>query len=194
MTLPIIHINGYPGMGKLTIARKLVELLSPYNGRLVHNHLLIDPVGAILPRSSPDYQPARHAVRSVIFDALAVSQDTADSVFVFTDFQSNDEIGRGVIAEYRNMTARRGCTFVPVTVTCNEEENLRRLASIERVVHGKLTDATVVAHLRENAVVHQWPKEDPCHMELDITKLNADEAAHAIFEHVLAVCKELSNH
>ncbi|RGP79773.1 aaa atpase family [Fusarium longipes] len=194
MALPIIHINGFPGVGKLTIARKLVDLLSPYNGKLVHNHLLIDPVGAILPRSSPDYQTARRAVRSVIFDALAVSHDTADSVFIFTDFQSNNEIGRGVIAEYCNMTERRGCTFVPVTVTCNKEENLRRLASTERTVHGKLTDATLVAHLRENAVVYQWSKDDPYHMELDITELNVDEAAHAIFEHVLAVCKELSNH
>ncbi|TVY75382.1 hypothetical protein Focb16_v005198 [Fusarium oxysporum f. sp. cubense] len=190
MPLPIIHINGFPGQGKLTIARKLIELLKPYNGKLVHNHLLIDPVGAILPRSSPDYQPLRRAVRSVIFDALAVSQDTMESIVVFTDFQSNDGIGRGVMTEYCDMAARRGCTFVPITITCSKEENLRRLASSERVLHEKLTDTVLVAHLRDNDVVHQWP-DDPFHMELDVTKLQADAAARVIHEHVLRVCKEL---
>jgi tRNA uridine 5-carbamoylmethylation protein Kti12 len=193
MTHPVIHINGYPGSGKLTIARKLVDLLSPYNGKLVHNHLLIDPVGAVLPRSSPDYQPMRRALRSVIFDALAVSQDTAGSVFVFTDFQSGDDVGRGVMLEYREMAARRNCTFVPITVTCSKDENLRRLASAERMLHRKLTDAELVTHLRDNAITHQWPKDDPFHMELDITALDADVVAHMILEHVLRVCKELGS-
>lgn len=191
MARPIIHINGYPGTGKLTIAQKLVELLSSYNGRLVHNHLLIDPVGAILPRSSPDYQPLRRALRSVIFDALAASHDTKESIYVFTDFQSNDDIGRGVIAEYRDMAAHRGCSFVPITVTCGEDENLRRLASSERIRHGKLTDAKLVARLRDTAVIYQWSKDDPLHMELDITELEVDAAAHTIFEHVFRVCEEL---
>ncbi|KAF5658764.1 aaa atpase family [Fusarium circinatum] len=190
MALPIIHINGFPGQGKLTIARKLVELLKPYNGKLVHNHLLIDPVGAILPRSSPDYQPTRSAVRSVIFDALAVSRDTMGSVYVFTDFQSNDDIGRGVMAEYCNMAARRGCTVLPITVTCSKEENLRRLSSSERVLHEKLTDTALVAYLRDNAVTYQW-SDDPLHMEIDVTELEADAVARIIYEHTLKVCKEL---
>ncbi|KAM0208273.1 hypothetical protein ACHAPQ_010036 [Fusarium lateritium] len=108
MPLPIIHINGFPGTGKLTIARKLVALLAPYNGKLVHNHLLIDPAGAILPRTSVDYQPLRRAIRTAIFDTLATSRDTFDSVFVFTDFQSDSDIGSAVMAEYCAMAARRG--------------------------------------------------------------------------------------
>lgn len=31
--LPIVHINSFPGIGKLTIARKLVDLLKPFNGK-----------------------------------------------------------------------------------------------------------------------------------------------------------------
>lgn len=36
----------------------------------------------------------------------------------------------------------------------------------------------VVAHLRDNALIYQWPNNDPLHMELDITELKVDQAAH----------------
>ncbi|CAG9986693.1 unnamed protein product [Clonostachys byssicola] len=175
---------------KLTIARKLVTLLEPFKGKLVHNHLLIDPAGAILPRSSPDYQPLRCAIRAAVFDALAVSHDTFDSVFVFTDFQSDDEVGSAVMGEYRAMAARRGCTFVPITLTCSKEENLRRLVSSERSAHGKLTDTELVARLRDNAVTHQSPG-DPFQLELDLTELDAEAAARMVHQHILDVCVEL---
>ncbi|KAM0495614.1 hypothetical protein ACHAP8_007880 [Fusarium lateritium] len=191
MPLPIVHLNGFPGTGKLTIARKLVDLLQPFQGKLVHNHLLIDPAGAILPRTSTDYQPLWYAIRAVIFDALSVSQDTFNSAFVFTDFQSDDSIGRGVMAEYCAMAARRGCTFVPVTVTCTKEENLRRLVSSERALHGKLTDVDLVARIRDNSVVYQWPGNSN-HLELDLTGLDADTSAGIIFRHLMMVCKDLS--
>lgn len=192
MPLPIIHINGFPGIGKLTIARKLVALLAPHNGKLIHNHLLIDPAGAVLPRSSADYQPLRRAIRDAVFNTLAVSPDAFDSVYVFTDFQSDDDVGRAVMAEYRAMAARRGCTFVPVTVTCGREENLRRLASSKRALHGKLTSAEVVSGIRANTVIHQ-SRRDLFGMELDLTDLDADVAARKIYEHVLEVCEELSS-
>ncbi|CAG9948838.1 unnamed protein product [Clonostachys rosea f. rosea IK726] len=162
----------------------------PFKGKLVHNHLLIDPAGAILPRSSADYQPLRCAIRAAVFDALAVSRDTFDSVFVFTDFQSDDEIGSAVMGEYRAMAARRDCTFVPITLTCSKEENLRRLDSSEGSVHGNLTDAELVARLRDNAVMHQSPG-DPFQLELDLTELDADAAARMVHQHILEVCVEL---
>ncbi|KAF4998672.1 hypothetical protein FGRMN_2998 [Fusarium graminum] len=189
MPLPIVHINGFPGTGKLTIARKLVALLVPYNGKLVHNHLLIDPASAILPRTIIDYQPLRRAIRTVVFDTLATSLDTFDSIFVFTDFQSDDAIGRGVMDEYRAMASWRGCAFVPITVTCSMEENLRRLVSTERMQHGKLTDAELVAHIRGSIIIFQSP-EDHRGMELDLTELDADTAATMIYEHIAKVCKD----
>ncbi|CAI6092900.1 unnamed protein product [Clonostachys chloroleuca] len=161
----------------------------PFKGKPVHNHLRIDPAGSILPLSSADYQPLRCAIRAAVFDALAVSRDTFDSVFVLTDFQS-DEIGNAVMGEYRAMAARRGCTFVSITFTCSKEENLRRLVSSERSVHGKLTDSELAARLRNNAVTHQSPG-DPFQLELDLTELDADAAARMVHQHTLEVCVEL---
>jgi hypothetical protein len=190
MPFPIIHINGFPGIGKLTIARKLVDLLKPFNGKLVHNHLLIDPAGAVLPRSSNDYQPLRRAIRATVFDTLAKSPDTFDSVFVFTDFQSNDDIGHSVIAEYCSMAMRRSCALVPIILTCSKEENLRRLGTTERSMHGKLTDLELVSYIRDNDEVYRFP-DGPLQMELDVTNLDADAAARLIYKHFLDVCVEL---
>ena len=191
MPFPVVHINGFPGTGKLTIARKLIDLLKPFNAKLVHNHLLIDPAGAVLPRTSVDYQPLRRAIRAAVFDTLAKSPDTFDSVYVFTDFQTGDEIGSSVMAEYRDMARRRDCVFVPVILTCSTEENLRRLGSVERAKHGKLTDKEVVSAMREEgAEVHRWER-DEMQMELDVTELDADEAARVICRHVMGVLEDL---
>lgn len=191
MPFPIVHINGFPGIGKLAIARKLVDLLKPFDGKLVHNHLMIDPAGAVLPRSSSDYQPLRRAIRAAVFDTLAKSPDTFGSVFVFTDFQSNDDIGRSVVAEYRSTAIRRNCTLVPVVLTCSKEENLRRLGTTERSIHGKLTDSELVSYIRDTVEVHRLP-DNPLEMELDVTIMDADAAARLIYTHVLNVCVELN--
>ena len=46
----IIHINGWPGTGKLTVGRLLAERLG---ARLVDNHTLLNPAEALFSRSDP---------------------------------------------------------------------------------------------------------------------------------------------
>lgn len=189
MALPLIHINGFPAVGKLTIARKLVELLQQFDAKLVHNHLLIDPASAVLPRSSPDYQPLRRAIRDAVFNSLAESQDTWRSMYIFTDFQSDDDVGRSVMAEYRVLAERRNCTLIPITLSCSKEENLRRLVTPQRTVFSKLTDLELVKNILETDVIYQW-RDEPRHMELDVTSLDVDEAARRICDHVVEACRD----
>lgn len=66
---PIIHINGFPGTGKLTVAQYLVADVTPVNLKLIHNHLLINPADAVLHRNQPGYQALRQAIRGAIFTA-----------------------------------------------------------------------------------------------------------------------------
>lgn len=66
-----VYINGYPGVGKLTIAKELryarfmsmliSRLLMP-GARLLDNHKLIDPAAALFERGAPEYQPLRQAI------------------------------------------------------------------------------------------------------------------------------------
>lgn len=55
-----LYINGFPGVGKLTVAKELQKLVP--NSKVYHNHLFIDPIAAVVDRSSPHY----NAMRSVI--------------------------------------------------------------------------------------------------------------------------------
>jgi hypothetical protein len=73
-----LYLNGYPGVGKLTISRELLSVTSiPVlnmtdedprklipNSRVFHNHLIIDPAGALFERDDPEYQPLRRALVS----------------------------------------------------------------------------------------------------------------------------------
>ncbi|KAI9833610.1 MAG: hypothetical protein M1819_003563 [Sarea resinae] len=187
---PIIHINGYPGAGKRTIARILVGLLDAFEARLVHNHLLIDPAGAVLPRTSSDYQALRRKIREAVFDTLVQSADTMRSMYVFTDYQSSDALGTSVVAEYESTALRRGCDFIPVIVQCSTPENLRRYVSEERTLLGKVTDVALLSHFRDNAEVHRFSNH-PLQLELDVTNLEPAIAARLIYEHVLSVCQDL---
>lgn len=183
---PIVYINGFPGVGKLTIGRHLATLLSPLNGKLVHNHLLINPADAVLSRSQPGYQALRHAVRAAIISALIHEPATYDSVYVFTDFQSLNELGKSVCEEYAAATTARGCVFIPVVVTCALDENMERLVSHERAEHKKLTNVDLARKFREEEDVYRF-EDQPASLEIDVTELEPEEAANRIFEHISEV-------
>ena len=62
-TPPWIYINGYPGVGKHTVALALERTLRQrgfrHPVRVYHTHLLIDPIGAIVDRDAPEYGTLR---------------------------------------------------------------------------------------------------------------------------------------
>ena len=82
----IVHINGWPGTGKLTVGRLLAKRLG---ARLIDNHMLLNPAEALFARSNPLHASLRGQIRRVVFDH-AVRTDPAES-FVFTDALSDDE-------------------------------------------------------------------------------------------------------
>src|SRR5208282_864389 len=104
---------------------------------------------AVLPRSSPQYQELRFQLRQVLFETLATASDTFEFVYVllafhmnaylhwssyiFTDFQSDNELGREVVGHYAQAARDRGCTFIPVVLTCDAAVNAQRMRSGERL-------------------------------------------------------------
>ncbi|KAK8007449.1 hypothetical protein PG989_001439 [Apiospora arundinis] len=176
--LPLIQINGLPGVGKLTTARALQFLLhshspSPHqllSARLVDNHLLIDPADAVLQRTEPGYQALRRALRSVVLDPIAENPATHGHVYIFTDCQSDDPLG--------------AATGVHV----------ERVGAADRVARGgKLVDVTLLKGIRETTVIHRFTEEDVLGgtLELDVTRLSPEEAAVRIMQHVLDAHPEL---
>jgi hypothetical protein len=188
---PIIHINGFPGTGKKTIATHLERKLSSSGlpAQLTHNHVLINP--AKLPRTHPGYQAERKAIRNEYFKPLIEDHNTYGTTYIFTDFQSTDAIGSSVCEEYAALAAKRGCMLIPILLFCDEAENLSRAVSDDRAEHGKLTDAGVVRNLLRNGTVVYRFSADTESLELDVTKLPAEEAANILHQHVLKLYRRL---
>jgi broad-specificity NMP kinase len=189
--LPIIHINGFPGTGKLTIARLVANMLNTETRtttKLIHNHLLIDPTDAVLHRTQPGYQALRKAIRAAVFGALERETATHDSTYIFTDWQSSNPEGSSVCAEYAATAVQRGCELVPIVLNCTVEENMRRLVSGGRTGSRKLTDVELARRFRKDGPpVHRFTGYSTF-LELDVTTLNAEETARVIVTHVLNVC------
>jgi hypothetical protein len=196
--LPIIHLNGFPGTGKLTIARKLVEQLNrdfekqqpydsarPARAKLVHNHLLIDPAAAVLERKQSGYNELRTAIRQAVFTTLVKEISTYDTIYVFTDWQSGDVLGTEVCEEYLAMAKARGSQFIPILITCDEQENVRRIQGVERAISTKLTDSELLVQWRQEVdppPVYLF-RDEKARLELDVTSLKPEQAAEAIWKH-----------
>lgn len=183
---PIIYINAFPGTGKLTIAKHLVSLFQAGTVKLVHNHLLINPADAVLDRDQPGYQKLRHKIRRAILKPLIKNEETHYSAYIFTDFQTDNELGINTSLEYMHCAEKRRCQFIPITLVCDEEVNLRRLVSDDREIHGKLVDAELVRNFRRGSSVF-GSKGYTDGFTLDVTSLSAEEAAAEIARHLVKV-------
>lgn len=95
------------------------------------------------------------------------------------------------MGEYESAARDRRCTFVPIILSCAKDENLKRLESKERWLHGKLTDTALVSYILDNEGVHKF-KDHPLQMELDVTHIEPMTAARLLYNHVLKVCIDLN--
>ncbi|EEU35866.1 uncharacterized protein NECHADRAFT_29433, partial [Fusarium vanettenii 77-13-4] len=124
---PIIYINAFPGTGKLTIAKHLVSLFQTGSVKLIHNHLLINPADAVLDRDQEGYQKLRRKIRRAIFKPLIKNEETYHCAYIFTDFQTDNDLGINTSLEYMHCAEERHCQFIPITLVCEESVNLKRL-------------------------------------------------------------------
>jgi adenylylsulfate kinase-like enzyme len=178
-----IYINGYAGVGKLTIATCLLPLL-PQPAKLLDNHLLIDPVAALLDRTSAEYQPLRKSVRQLMLSAICNSTELKQTTLVFTDQQSSSPLGSSVAREYEAAASNRNARFLSIRLQCNEEEHLRRALSGDRVkgLWTKLTNEKFIRLMREKEDVFMFGGEDE--LTIDVTDLSPHQAAQSIAEFV----------
>jgi hypothetical protein len=182
----ILFLNGFPGVGKYTVARKLAAVLP--NARLLDNHALIDPVEAIEPGRTPEHYSLRKAIRTAAFKGIKESP-RKDLAMILTSCTSSSPADMAVFEEYLDIARHRKIPFVSVNITCSDQANVARLVASERADgrKSKLTDASVLDRLKRDAVLLD-PRRDGVdvagveqhHFELDNTNLSPEEAAMAI--------------
>lgn len=95
----LVLLNGFPGTGKLTIARVLQSRLEEVNTRLIDNHLIIDPAEAIHPSRGPEHKALRNRLRQTILDELR-SLPNPDTLVIMTVCLGANKEDAAVFAEH----------------------------------------------------------------------------------------------
>ncbi|RFU75587.1 hypothetical protein TARUN_6647 [Trichoderma arundinaceum] len=167
MARPVVWINAFPGTGKLTIAREFALVHKP--SILIDNHQLIDPVAARLSRDHPQYQTERRRERERAFNRYVLDPASLSKTVIFTDFQTDNELGQATAQEYWQAAQKAGRPFVPIYLSCDVEANIERATSSERTqgTTTKLTDASIIRDLLSRCKIFQFDNSpyEKCHID-----------------------------
>jgi predicted kinase len=167
----ILHINGYPGVGKLTVARMLAEAL---DAKLVDNHSIYNLAFALTEYKSAAYYETLEAVRAIAFErVLELPEKTP---VISTNAHMTDSAwGNANWDAVVDLARRRGSPLLILVLDCAPAENDRRIASPEREAKRKLTDPS---KFTGNWSGRELIDRDGDHMvHIDTTGLSAEETA-----------------
>ncbi|RYP85168.1 hypothetical protein DL770_005082 [Monosporascus sp. CRB-9-2] len=174
---PVLWINGFPGSGKLTVAKILVR--KHHSAVALDNHKLIDPVEARFSRNHLDYQKHRRRYRQTVLDHYARDEST------LTRQRTRPEVAN----EHRDAARETGRPFIPVYMICDVEANLERIANADRreSALGKLLDRRILERLRASCELYVF--EDDCpSLTVDTTDTPPADTATKILAFLNRLC------
>lgn len=175
-----IYLIGFPGSGKLTIAKELQKIIPSI---LVDNHLINNVVFSLIDTDGKTKLPMQvwdHtlAVRKI---ALATIRDLAkpDRNFIFTNcLREGDAVDRELYEEIVALAQFRSAKLLPVRISISIDELRRRVVSPGR--KALLKDINPLG-ADENSLNSTVLRPDGC-FELNVTELTAVAAAQRIVE------------
>ena len=170
----VLHLNGWPGTGKRTIAAILAAQIG---ARLLDNHVMLNPAEALFERGDPNHAALLDAVRSLTLDYAA--HVPSGTPIIATNALSDDEADIALFDRYRTLATRRGARLAAVVLDIAPDENARRLQSPGRAGHRKLTRPDVL-HVMRTQYRLLRPGADV--LNLDVTNLSAADAASRILD------------
>lgn len=183
----IIYLMGFPGVGKLTIAREITSLI---DARLVDNHLINNPVFSLVRQDGIKPLPTESwaytsKIRDIVFDVI-LQLAPIESNFVLTNALIDKDLEDDLIyKKVLNLAVQKGSVFLPVRLICHEDELVKRVASEARHKNHKTVSIERAKKLsRENDV---YRPDHPNMITLDVTKLSARDAALAILNTASAI-------
>jgi len=168
----LIFLYGFPGVGKLTVARELAKLTG---FRVFHNHLTVDLVGSVFDFGSEPFVELREMVWLEVFKrSIAANLDGLIFTFAF------DRTVRGDFVEKtRDVVESAGGEILFVELCCSTEELERRIEHPSRKRFGKLDSVESFRELKSSGafVDPGLPKD---RLTVDTTRLSASDSASLI--------------
>jgi hypothetical protein len=177
----IVHLIGFPGVGKLTIAKEIVKLRPDFV--LVDNHLINNPVFSVLKTDGVTPLPIEiwakvSQIRAIVLDTMATLSSSHLS-FVMTNVALDDEDDRAECHKIEAVAELRGGRYFPVILSCDVEENRRRIVLPDRIANLKSIDPNEPERMRKETRLLSY-EGHPNRVEIDVTRLSPAEAAERI--------------
>ncbi len=172
----IITLNGYPGVGKLTIGKELVNLL---RGRMLDIHSIYNVAFALTEFKSPEFIETVEQIEGIAHNLIR-KLPADEPVIITTVLAGEDEWGDQEWRRIAELGAERP-PFLVVHLTCSLDENKRRIASEDRILKHKLRDPAVAVRNQTEAKP-LLGLDEPDLLTLDTTDMTPLAAARAIAE------------
>lgn len=185
----LLHFNGFPGTGKLTIAKELAALVPSF--RLMDNHAINNLIFAMVrmdgtSKISRDAWNAIDDIRDIMLDFMPKHANPSLS-FIFTNALAKDDpTDVAVYKRVRRAAEERGSAYIPVVLRCDPEENQRRISMPDRETKMKMTDPAGLLDMYLSKKELLVP-DHPNLMEMDVTTISPAEAAGRIKNHAFTV-------
>jgi hypothetical protein len=181
----IVNLIGFPGVGKLTIAKEIVTQCSDFV--LVDNHLINNPVFSVVKADGKTPLPAEiwvkvSQIRAIVLETMERLAPSHLS-FVMTNFAVENEDDKVECHKIEAVAAQRGGQYFPVILTCDVEENRRRIVSPERGPNLKSIDPDEPNRLQKGTPLLRFEgHRNRIHM--DVTHMQPADAAKRILQEV----------
>jgi hypothetical protein len=166
----LVFLYGPPAVGKLTVAKALAERTG---FRVLHNHVTLDAVAAVLPFGTDAFFAAVDRLREDLLESAA--REGIDLIYTFV-FASVDQphVERAASA-YESV----GGLVLFVQLFAPPDELRRRVGNEDRREHQKIVDVEPLDRvLREYDLYASIPGRDS--LTIDLASTSATEAADLI--------------
>tara|TARA_B100001750_G_scaffold246485_1_gene268983 strand:- start:2453 stop:3034 length:582 start_codon:yes stop_codon:yes gene_type:complete len=184
----VLLLNGYPGVGKLTVAEELARHINGLH--VIDNHMLNNPIFALVRENGTTEIPSQawesiRNIRKIVLTALS-SYASPNLNFVFTNcLAEEDQDDVNIYDQIKESAEQSQRLFIPVLLTCSLEENKKRITAENREAKMKMRDANNIAEMREDFTL--VGKNHPHAAFFDTTNLSPQDTAVKVRNHIQQV-------
>lgn len=172
--MKLLFLHGWPGVGKLTVAREL-GALTGY--KIFHNHLTVDLLLSVFEFGSAPFVELRQQIWLDVFSHAARSRMPG---LIFT-FVFEKTVGESFAQDALDAIEEAGGEAHFIELKCERSELERRLASPSRQAFGKIKSISELANLEAMGAI-QAPTLPRPGLVIDNSELSPSETARLIAE------------
>ncbi len=171
----LIVLCGLPGVGKLTVAKRLSAITGYGN---FHNHLVVDALTSVFPFGSESFRQLREELWLAIM-TRAAREGIAGLIFTFA---FDGSVSPGFLVRLANEVATNGGRAQCVELCCERPELSSRLTSPDRNAYGKVGLADFLR--LDSGGAFPRPELPPGVLQIDTTQLSPEQVVEKILSSV----------